>query len=102
MSNITANDVAALRDITGAGIMDCKDSLIQANGDTQLAYDILRKKGIAKLEKKANRLNTNGSYAKHVYYHPVNDSGFIEVATEIYYSNGDTTYGRHFIKVRSN
>ena len=44
MSNITASDVNKLRKSTGAGIMDCKKALVEANGDFDLAIENLRKK----------------------------------------------------------
>ena len=44
MSNITAADVNSLRKQTGAGMMDCKKALVEANGDFDAAIDILRKK----------------------------------------------------------
>ena len=44
MSNITAADVNKLRKSTGAGIMDCKKALVEANGDFELAIENLRKK----------------------------------------------------------
>jgi elongation factor Ts len=43
--NITAADVNKLRTITGAGMMDCKNALVEANGDFDAAIDFLRKKG---------------------------------------------------------
>src|SRR3972149_4471096 len=45
MATITAADVNKLRTITGAGMMDCKKALVEANGDFELAIDNLRKKG---------------------------------------------------------
>ena len=45
MANITAKDVNALRQKTGAGMMDCKNALVESNGDMEAAVDILRKKG---------------------------------------------------------
>ena len=42
---ITASDVNKLRQQTGAGMMDCKNALVEANGDFEMAVDILRKKG---------------------------------------------------------
>ena len=43
--NITASQVNELRKMTGAGMMDCKHALVEAEGDVQKAIDILRKKG---------------------------------------------------------
>jgi elongation factor Ts len=52
---ISAKDVKALRDQTGAGMMDCKKALVEANGDIQAAIDYLRKKGQKMTEKRADR-----------------------------------------------
>lgn len=52
---ISTKDIAELRARTGAGMMDCKKALEEANGDMELASEILRKKGIAKAEKRAGR-----------------------------------------------
>ncbi|MEX2181097.1 MAG: translation elongation factor Ts [Gemmatimonadaceae bacterium] len=57
---ITAKDVAELRARTGAGMMDCKKALEEAGGDMQAAVDILRKKGIAKADKRADRAASEG------------------------------------------
>ena len=50
MANITAADVKKLRDITSAGMMDCKKALTEADGDFDKAIEILRTKGKAKAE----------------------------------------------------
>ena len=55
MAEISAKDVAALRKITGAGMMDCKKALEENNGDIELAKDWLREKGIAGAAKRAGR-----------------------------------------------
>ena len=47
MAEITAANVAKLREMTNAGLMDCKKALTEANGDLNAAVDILRKRGIA-------------------------------------------------------
>lgn len=57
---ITAKDVAALRARTGAGIGDCKKALEESAGDIEHAVDYLRKKGIAKAEKRAGRTASEG------------------------------------------
>lgn len=57
---ISASDVKALRDRTGAGMMDCKAALIEANGNTEEAITILRKKGMAQVAKKAGRAMKEG------------------------------------------
>jgi elongation factor Ts len=60
MATITATDVKALRDRTGAGMMDCKTALTEANGDMEEAITILRKKGMAQVAKKAGRTMKEG------------------------------------------
>ena len=60
MATINAKDVMALRDKTGAGVMDCKKALLDADGDMTKAADILRERGIAKAEKKASRIAAEG------------------------------------------
>ena len=58
--SISAAQVKELRDITGAGMMDCKAALAETNGDMEAAVDWLRKKGIAKADKKAGRTAAEG------------------------------------------
>ena len=58
---ITAAQVKQLRDKTGAGMMDCKKALTAADGDFELAIENLRKAGIAKAAKKADRATTEGT-----------------------------------------
>src|SRR5579863_10721607 len=60
MTNITAGMVKDLRDKTGAGMMDCKNALIETGGDMEAAIDWLRKKGISKAAKKAGRAAAEG------------------------------------------
>jgi len=55
MATITASDVNKLRQLTGAGMMDCKNALVEADGDTEKAIDILRKKGQKLALKRADR-----------------------------------------------
>jgi elongation factor Ts len=57
---IATKDISELRARTGAGMMDCKKALEEANGDMSLAGEILRKKGIAKAEKRAGRDASQG------------------------------------------
>lgn len=56
----TAKDVMALREKTGAGMMDCKKALVDADGDMEKAGELLRERGIAKAEKKASRIAAEG------------------------------------------
>ena len=63
--NFTAKDVAALREKTGCGMMDCKKALTASNGDVDAAIDFLREKGLAASAKKASRIAAEGvAYAK--------------------------------------
>ena len=58
---VSAQDVKKLRDITGAGFMDCKKALVEAEGDTDKAIDILRKKGQKLAGKRADRDASEGA-----------------------------------------
>ncbi len=60
MAEITASLVKELRDRTGAGMMECKKALVEANGDIELAIDNMRKSGQAKAAKKAGRIAAEG------------------------------------------
>ena len=60
MANFTAKDVAELRAKTGLGMMDCKNALVEADGDQDKAIKILREKGLATAEKKAGRIAAEG------------------------------------------
>ncbi len=59
--NITAADVAKLRKMTGAGMMDCKAALVEANGDFDRAQEIIREKGKLVSAKRADRTATEGT-----------------------------------------
>ena len=61
MSKITASDVNKLRQATGAGMMDCKNALVEADGDFEKAIEILRKKGQKVAAKRADRESTEGA-----------------------------------------
>ena len=67
MANVTAKDVKALRDRTGAGMMDCKNALVEAEGDQDQALEIIQKKGLAKAAKKAGAIAAEG--VVHSYIH---------------------------------
>ena len=62
----TAKDVMALRERTGAGMMDCKKALTECNGDAEKAIDYLREKGLAAAAKKAGRIATEGVVGSYV------------------------------------
>lgn len=63
---ISAQAVKELRDKTGAGMMDCKKALTQAEGDIEKAIDILREKGLASAAKKSGRVAAEGVIATYV------------------------------------
>ena len=60
MAEFTAKDVMALREQTGAGMMDCKRALVDADGDMEKAADLLRERGIAKAAKRASKIAAEG------------------------------------------
>ncbi len=66
MAEITAADVGKLREMTGAGLMECKKALIEAGGKKDLAVDILRKKGVASAGKKAEREAKEGVIVQYI------------------------------------
>lgn len=68
MAEISAGMVKQLRDRTGAGMMDCKNALVEAAGDEEKAVDIIQKKGLAKAAKKAGAIAAEGVI--HAYIHP--------------------------------
>ena len=65
---ISPKDVSELRARTGAGMMDCKRALEEAGGDMDKAVDILRKKGIAKAEKRAGRVASQGLVVSYIHH----------------------------------
>ena len=65
--SFTAKDVMALRERTGAGMMDCKKALIETDGDMDKAIDYLREKGIAKAAKKAGRIAAEGIVDSYIH-----------------------------------
>ena len=67
MTNIPAQLVKALRERTGAGFSDCRAALVEANGDLEKAVDILRRKGQAAAQKKAQREATDGVVGSYIH-----------------------------------
>ena len=67
MSNVTASEVKNLREKTGAGLMECKKALVDAEGDVDEAVTILRKRGQAAAEKKAGRATSEGLVGSYVH-----------------------------------
>jgi len=66
MAEIKATDVVKIREVTGAGMMDCKKALVEAAGDVAKAIEILRKKGAATAAKKSVREAREGLIAQHL------------------------------------
>lgn len=82
--NFTAKDVAALREKTGCGMMDCKKALTEAEGNMEKAIDLLREKGLAASVKKAGRIAAEG-----VAYAVVSDCGKVAAVVEV---NAETDF----------
>ena len=82
--NFTAKDVAALREKTGCGMMDCKKALTEAEGNMEKAIDLLREKGLAASVKNAGRIAAEG-----VAYAAVSDCGKVAVVVEV---NAETDF----------
>ena len=64
---ISAEQVKQLRDVTGAGFMECKAALTEANGDLDAATTILRKRGLSQAAKKAGRSTSQGSVGSYIH-----------------------------------
>jgi len=65
--SISAEMVRTLREETGAGMMDCKNALVEAKGDAEAAREILRKKGLAAAAKKASRTASEGVVGSYIH-----------------------------------
>ena len=66
MANFTAKDVMALREMTGAGMMDCKKAMVETDGDVDKAVEFLREKGLAAAAKKAGRIAAEGAVGSYL------------------------------------
>ena len=64
---ITADLVKELREMTGAGMMECKKALEETNGDIEKAVELLRERGIAKAGKKAGRIAAEGLVESYIH-----------------------------------
>ena len=67
MAEITASAVKSLREKSGAGMIDCKNALVEAGGDESVAMDLLRKKGMATAGKKAGRVTAEGAVGSYIH-----------------------------------
>ena len=84
MATISAQDVKALRDRTGAGIMDCKKALQETGGDPEKAIDLLRSRGAAKAAKRAERKASEGTIGTYIHH-----NGKVAVLVEL---NSETDF----------
>ena len=91
MAEITASGIKALREKTGAGMVDCKNALVEANGDENAAVDILRKKGMANAEKKSGRVTAEGAVGSYIHM-----GGKVGVLVEINCESDFVSRGEEF------
>lgn len=68
MSEVTSAQVKALREATGAGMMDCKNALVETDGDFDRATDLLRQKGLALAQKRAGRSANQGLIDSYIHF----------------------------------
>ncbi len=67
MAEVTAAAVKQLRDKTGAGMMECKNALVEADGNDEVAVDILRKRGLASAKKREGRIAAEGIVGQYIH-----------------------------------
>lgn len=67
MADITAGMVKELREKTGAGMVDCKNALVESKGSVEEAIELLRKKGVAMASKKAGRIAAEGAVGSYIH-----------------------------------
>lgn len=91
MAEITASAVKSLREKSGAGMIDCKNALVEANGDENTAMDILRKKGVATAGKKAGRVTAEGAVGSYIHM-----GGKVGVLVEINCESDFVSRGEEF------
>jgi elongation factor Ts len=68
MTDVTSAQVKALREATGAGMMDCKNALVETGGDLERAVDLLREKGLAQAQKRAGRAANQGLIDSYIHF----------------------------------
>lgn len=67
MAEITASAVKSLREKTGAGMVECKNALVEANGNEEMAIEVLRKRGLASAKKKEGRIAAEGIVGSYIH-----------------------------------
>ena len=68
MTDIAPAQVKALREVTGAGMMDCKNALVETGGDIDRAIELLREKGLAQAQKRAGRSANQGLIDSYIHF----------------------------------
>ncbi len=91
MAEVTAAAVKSLREKSGAGMIDCKNALVEANGDEAAAMDLLRKKGMAQAGKKAGRVTAEGAVGSYIHM-----GGKVGVLVEINCESDFVSRGEEF------
>ena len=91
MAEVTASAVKSLREKSGAGMIDCKNALVEANGDENAAMDLLRKKGMAQAGKKAGRVTAEGAVGSYIHM-----GGKVGVLVEINCESDFVSRGEEF------
>lgn len=87
--SISANDVKALREETGVGMMDCKKALTECGGDFQKAIDYLRTKGLAAAQKKQSRIAAEGLIGSYLHNGKVGVMVEVNCETDFVSKNAD-------------
>src|SRR5687767_9407897 len=91
MATITAKDVMELRSRTGLGMMECKAALTETDGDKEKAIDLLRTRGLAKMDSRADRASAEGRIAAAVS--PDKSKGaLVELNTETDFTANNETF----------
>ncbi len=91
MAEVTASAVKSLREKSGAGMIDCKNALVEAGGDENAAMELLRKKGMAQAGKKAGRVTAEGAVGSYIHM-----GGKVGVLVEINCESDFVSRGEEF------
>lgn len=91
MAEVTASAVKSLREKSGAGMVDCKNALVETGGDETAAIELLRKKGMATADKKAGRVTAEGAVGSYIHM-----GGKVGVLVEINCESDFVSRGEEF------
>jgi len=91
MAEVTASAVKSLREKSGAGMVDCKNALVESGGDENTAMELLRKKGMATAGKKAGRVTAEGAVGSYIHM-----GGKVGVLVEINCESDFVSRGEEF------